>query len=163
MDTGDTSPQGKRVPRKPTLRLLVWLLGIPVFLACCCGGAPVYNIVRGEQVARGLMPPEYPGSTLIEVEQERFPNTRFEYRTYSTPDDVETVLAYMEGHMPGFTQSSPERYGNHRQDNSLPSLITALLVQLGDIESGVPGVEVNLDEANTTGTEITIILSWPDP
>jgi hypothetical protein len=109
------------------------------------------------------MPPEYPGSTLVQVEQERFPNTRFEHRTYHTPDDVATVLAYMEGHMPGFTQVSSERYENRRQDNSLPSLITAVLVQFADIESGVPGVEVNLDEANTTGTEITIILSWPDP
>jgi len=146
-----------------TPRLLIGLLGLPVLLACCCIGAPVYNIVRGEQIARGLMPPEYPGSTLLQVEQERFPNTRFEHRTYFTPDNVETVLAYMEQHMPGFTQYSPERYGNRRQDNSLPSLITAILVQWGDIESGVPDVEVNLDEANTTGTEITIILSWPDP
>lgn len=152
-----------RTPRRQTLRLLIWLLGVPLFLACCCIGAPVYNIVRGEQIARSLMPPEYPGSTLIQVEQERFPNTRFEYRTYYTSDNVETVLAYMEQHMPGFTSDPPERYRNHRHDNSLPSLITAILVQLGDIESGVPGVEVNLDEAQTTGTEITIILSWPDP
>jgi len=138
-------------------------MGVPALIACCCLGAPVYNILRGEQIARDLMPPEYPGSTLVHVEQERHPNTRSEYRTYHTPDDLETVLAYMEQHLPGFTQYSRERYGNRIEDKSLPSLITALLAQFGDIESGVPGVEAELDEANTTGTEITVILHWPDP
>lgn len=152
-----------RTPRRQTSRPLISLLGVFALLACCCAGAPIYNIVRGEQIARGLMPPEYPGSTLLKVEQERFPNTRFEYRTYYSSDGIETVLAYMEQHMPSFVQHSSERYDNHRRDNSLPSLITALVVQVADIESGVPSVEVNLDEANTTGTEITIILSWPDP
>jgi len=159
MATSDTS----RIPRRPTACLLISLLGILAVLICGGAGAPIYNIVRGEHIARGLMPPDYPGSTLIEVEQERFPNTRFEYRTYHTPDSVETVLAYMEQHMPGFSQRSSERYDNQRRDNSLPSLITARLVRVADIESGVPSVEVKLDDANTTGTEITIILSWPDP
>ena len=152
-----------RTPRRPTARFLISLVGLLALFVCCGAGAPIYNIVRGEQIARGLMPPEYPGSTLIEVEQERFPNTRFEYRTYYTSDSVETVLAYMEQHMPGFIQHSSERYDNHRRDNSLPSLITALLVQVADIESGVPSVEAKLDEAHTTGTEISIVLSWPDP
>ena len=84
--------------------------------------------MRGDWIARGLMPPEYPGSTLIEVEQDRIPNTRFEYRTYYTPDSLETVLAHMEQHLPGFTQHPSERYDNHRQDNSLPSRIAAQAV-----------------------------------
>ena len=109
------------------------------------------------------MPPEYPGSQLLEVEQERYPNTRFEHRAYYTPDGLQTVLAYMDQHMPGFTSSSPEHYGNRLEDKSLSSLITAILVQLTDIESGVPGVEVNLEAADTGGTEIRVILQWPDP
>ena len=152
-----------RAPRRLPARLLISLLGLLALLVCGGVGAPIYNIMRGEQIARGLMPPDYPGSTLIEIEQERFPNTRFEYRTYYTSDSVETVLEYMEQYMPGFIRDASERYDNRRQDNSLPSLITALLVQVADIESGVPSVEVKLDEARTTGTEITVVLSWPDP
>ncbi|MBM2851370.1 MAG: hypothetical protein HW418_4312 [Anaerolineales bacterium] len=109
------------------------------------------------------MPPEYPGSNLIDVEQVRYPNTRFEHRTYHTPDNPETVLAYMEQQMPGFTGDRRTHYENYIEDKSLPSLIVAVSGPLNYFESGVPGVEVKLDEGDTVGTEITVILSWPDP
>ena len=152
----------KRARNRQRLGSIIFIFGVPALIAGCCLGAPFYNVWRGEQIARSLMPPEYPGSRLIDVEQERIPNTRWEYRTYYTSDDLETVLAYMEQHLPGFTKHSSERYSTRIEDKSLPSLITAVLVQVSDIESGVPGVEVELD-ADPAGTEITVILNWPDP
>ena len=112
---------------------------------------------------RRLLPPEYPGSQLVNVEQERHPNTRTEQRTYHTPDDMETVLAYMEQYLPGFTQASGERYENQIEDTGWPSRIVAASGPLNLLESGLPGAAVELDDTDDGGTEITFTAYWPDP
>ena len=163
MSTSDAPLPSQRARSKPGLGCLIYLLGVPVFISVCCLGSQLYNVLQGENIARRLAPPEYPGSRLVQVEQVRIPNTRFEQRTYYTPDNPETVLAYMQQHMPGFTGDRRTHYENYVADQSLPSLIVAVSGPLNYLESGVPGVEVKLDEGEAAGTDITFILSWPDP
>jgi hypothetical protein len=69
------------------------------------------------------------------------------------------VLAFMEKHMPGFTQDSNGRHYNSAAD-------TGLLAQFAEWISGsggLPTAGVRVYASEHTGTTIEISWYWPSP
>jgi len=88
-------------------------------LICLCGivGYFVLLIFAAEPLARTLAPPEYPGSEMLERWYSGGTDRMWDRRTYYTPDDILTVLDFMETNMPGFEQTDRNMDGEVAYSN----------------------------------------------
>jgi hypothetical protein len=148
--------------------LIVFLLAL---LFCLCPG-PFCALVGGQMVAFGVVP-DYPAATLISTDREWQSNTVTEKHIYRTNDSLDTVLIYMEQHLPGFvkvdlsplTQVAPK----FMYRNSLhPSWLTKLafhyaeLMHIARYEADLPYMNVLIysDPSDPSGTIIEVISGW---
>jgi hypothetical protein len=90
--------------RKPLVLSLTVLAACALVFCAQAGGLPgiAYLYISsgpGEQMAYDLVP-QYPGSRLISSQNFLHPNSGDERREYRTPDDIDSVLAFMRQHFP---------------------------------------------------------------
>jgi hypothetical protein len=83
------------------------ILTITLFLTpfCLFGASAAYLLGGGEIVARSKIPPQYPNSRLLSVEEDSYSDGAAEYQTYETTDPLENVIQYMEQYYPNFKES----------------------------------------------------------
>lgn len=148
---------------RPSYRLLL----IPILLLIgSCAFFCAIGFVIPEQLARLAAPPEYPNSELIGRDYSGGTDSMWDRRIYRTSDDLTTVLAYMEKHMPGFLlaedpSTSAPSYFNNKCDKSLLAQLAAQLISVNDL---FPCASVWLyEDPNSAGTRIRMWLSWPAP
>jgi hypothetical protein len=148
---------------RPSYRLLLipilLLLGLCTFF-CALG------LVIPKQLARSAAPPEYPNSELINQSNDGGTDNYQERRLYRTSDDIPTVLAYMEKHMPGFRQLEESNafgpaYHNSKCNKSWLAKLASLLTSANGV---LPCTSVLIfEDPDSNSTLIRIWVDWPAP
>lgn len=92
----------------------------------------------------------------------------WEFKNYRTPDNVETVLAFYETHMPGFefyetVHPSGQAEAGYHNGRCNGSKLSHYLSET--LEGGLPCVSVTIsyDDDNPPGTRIRFRFDWPAP
>ena len=142
----------------------VW--GIVFLASSCllCFAWLIVPILAPRIMAERLAPPPYPKSQLISETQGGGSDSGCRRRVYQTNADIESVLAYMELHLPGFTRDSEaERiaYGNAIEDSSW----LAQTIGSGKIVRNYPiypSVQVSIGMLPDRETEIKITTCWAE-
>lgn len=115
-------------------------------------------------MAERLAPPPYPKSQLISETQGGGSAVGCHRRVYQTNDNIESVLAYMELYLPGFTHepnSERSAYGNAIEDTSwLAQMIGAGRVVRKYLTYPSVGVYIGILPDNRT--EIRITTCWAE-
>ncbi len=148
--------------------LILLFLGIPF----CLFFGPICALVGGQVLAFGDVP-QYPSVKLISTDRTLHSNTVSETQIYKTDDNLDTVLAYMEQHLPGFVKldqpPSSRQLTNTIYRNSLrPSWVADLAIRYADFMRIVPYTEglpskvvlIYSDPDNPGGTVIEVINDW---
>ena len=154
--------------------LSLWVIGGTIsLLVLSCYFCPSAFVWIESTRAEALAPPQYPSSQLVEEELQSGGNARNEsyLRVYKTSDDVRDVLTYMEGHLPGFTETdSPSAGGPAYHNLVFDSRIEQLLGDPGPSSMDWPydtyphvSVLIHPDPDDPTGTIIKVWTGWPVP
>lgn len=132
-------------------------VAIGLVLVAIAAGLGSSFVFSGELVVRNLMPPIYPGSTLLNVERRDVAGYVFEVTTYRTDDSVPVVLQYMRAQYADFVMSTTAHVA-HRQGFSTLNL--ADYAGLGPTLKPMTNVSI---EATPLGgpTIIQVIAIWP--
>lgn len=167
--------------RKAMKRLAFALFALMTLCACVAiivisvGLRDLIALTQGSDLAYALAPPEYPESKLIYKYHPVGTESMGDMRTYRTTDNVQTVLSFMEEHMPGFYFQDSSLFGpafyNSRADKSDHAkriarfACTSMLCDPGDEAWTYPsvGVIIHTDPENSTGTLIELSFFWPAP
>jgi hypothetical protein len=122
--------------------------------------------------AYALAPPQYPNSHLVEEKHQPGRQNDSVLRVYETNDSVEEVLAFMEEHMPGFTEtksywSDGSTYHNEVIDSTVEEFLgsppskASLDWPYDTYPHASVRIEPNPDKP--TGTIIHVWVGWPIP
>ena len=151
-------------------------LGACVVVSSVCGPLIELTLVStaAPYMAHALAPPEYPGSQFVGTYNRMGTESMGDWRTYRTADSIDTVLTFMEGHMPGFvmehTSVRGTVYHNAREDKSdlakraADWACSSLFCTTFDAKT-YPSVYITLysDPKSPTGTLIDVFFDWPAP
>lgn len=140
---------------------------LTVLSLCLLGGGCTLvflPVIAPPFFAARLAPPQYPHSQLLFETEGGGNDVARQRRVYQTADDIELVLAYMEGFLPGFEQvaaSTSLTYRNSMEDTSwlAEELGSGKGFRMGLIR---PSVSILLTEQAEALTEIQVITCWAE-
>lgn len=122
----------------------------------------------GELFARTITPPEYPNGVLASTWRSGGTTSMWEFKDYRAPDDLETVLAFYETHIPDFefyeyTHPSGQTESGYRNGRCHESQLSHYLRET--LKGGLPCVSLTIssDPDNLSGTRILFRFDWPAP
>jgi hypothetical protein len=136
--------------------------------ACSLLGLAMFSPLIAEGMAAKMLPPQYPGSKLVEARQGGGSAAGSYSFLYQTGDNVDQVEAFYERHLPaaGSTYDIAELWhsAHQRCDFSLPAQLISRLEQgRFDRNPYLPcvGVDIYPDLANPYQTLIILWMHWP--
>ncbi len=122
----------------------------------------------GEPLAKSVAPPKYPNWVLASTSRSGGTTSMWEFKNYRTPDNLKTVLAFYETHMPGFefyeyTHPSGRTESGYHNGRCNESQLSYYLRET--LEGGLPCVSVTIfsNPDNSSGTRILFRFDWPAP
>lgn len=148
----------------------ILLIGSVVLVcgACSLLGLAMFSPLIAEGMAAKMLPPQYPGSKLVEARRGGGSAMGSYSFLYQTGDNVDQVEAFYERHLPaaGSTYDIAElsRSAHQRCDLSLPAQLISRLEQgRFDRSPYLPcvGVDIYPDLANPYQTLIILWMHWP--
>lgn len=167
-------PKGVTSVSPARKRILIVVIAVGTSIYACLLSGPLVGEAVSRAMAEALAPPEYPGSVLEGTGESGGPDSRWRTATYYTPDSIDKVMAFMEGQMPGFSQSESQGYRGpvYRNVARNESKLAEFAAFLATGESPPPmlptalvmvGMRWDAVTSTAIGTTIWIRTDWPAP